>query len=358
MTNVRAPKILRIIPELRNYHVAHDRLIADSDTYYFTRKYDMVGDIPSTIRRISFLRLLKVALFGSHAQLVIWEPLWVRLLPKHLLVVGAWKLGGVRRPVVSYAMENNDIPSLIAGRRQVPASIVRAFTVLIGRYIRMSYARLAYASDGARKTYESLNGVGRVTSTTIPNLPARASLVVASGQPNSVIMIANLERRKGTEIIMREWPKVEAVAPTAHLTIIGAGPEQHKVEEWASRRTASRAYLGPLAHADALKRVADASVLVLPSVREGRWREQIGLPIHEGLVHGLTIVTTDETGLADLLLAAGHEVVPVCDIQDEFGGAILRAITSPLDRHQVLESLPAIDGRIEANSWLTAMANK
>jgi glycosyltransferase involved in cell wall biosynthesis len=41
------------------------------------------------------------------------------------------------------------------------------------------------------------------------------------------------------------------------------------------------------------------AVVVMPSVRLRRWREQIGLPLVEGLAHGCRVVTTTETGLAE-----------------------------------------------------------
>jgi glycosyltransferase involved in cell wall biosynthesis len=42
-----------------------------------------------------------------------------------------------------------------------------------------------------------------------------------------------------------------------------------------------------------------SAVVAMPSVRRPGWREQIGLPLVEGLTHGCRVVTTTETGLAD-----------------------------------------------------------
>jgi glycosyltransferase involved in cell wall biosynthesis len=42
-----------------------------------------------------------------------------------------------------------------------------------------------------------------------------------------------------------------------------------------------------------------SAVVAMPSVRRPGWREQIGLPLVEGLTHGCRVVTTAETGLAD-----------------------------------------------------------
>jgi glycosyltransferase involved in cell wall biosynthesis len=95
-----------------------------------------------------------------------------------------------------------------------------------------------------------------------------------------------------------------------------------------------------------------SAVLVLLSQPIGGWREQIGLPILEGLSHGCEVVATSETGVADWLAARGHAVVPpgagpevVADRLDE---ALRRAPT----RRGSLSDLPRTDQRLAADRWL------
>lgn len=352
-------RILRLIPELRNYHVANRDDLAPSDTFYFQRKYDLAGDIPDTFEQVGFARALRLAGSGRYTQLVIWEPLWVRLLPKHGLIVLMWKLGSLRqRPVLSFAMENNDLNSLMSGARPLPRWAVASFAWCVGNYIRFAYGRIAYASDGARRSYEQLPGVPRVTSTTVPNLPARRSLQPGDPVPGSVVMVARMEPRKGVGAVMRSWPAVEKANPEARLRIVGAGPESEEVARWAAESPKTREFLGQQSHESVMRLVAESEVLVLPSVRDGRWREQIGLPIHEGLLNGLTIVTTDETGLAEWLSARGHHVVPVTRIDETLAGAVLDALASPLPRDAVVAQLPERDARVVADLWLTGVSDE
>ncbi|MGW9586181.1 glycosyltransferase family 4 protein [Microbacterium sp. NPDC055455] len=351
-------RTLRLIPELRNYHIANRDDLSPSDTFYFERKYDLVGEIPDTFQQVAFRRALRLALSGRYTQLVMWEPLWVRLLPKHGIVILAWKLGTIRRrPVLSFAMENNSLASLMTGGRSLPRWAVAAFGWVLGSYIRFAYARIAYASDGARRNYERLPGVRQITSTTIPNLPARGPLSAADGAPGTVVMVARMESRKGTGVIVQAWPEVEKANPDARLRIVGSGPDSDLISRWAAESPDTREFLGAQAHESVMRIVADAQVLVLPSVRDGRWREQIGLPIHEALLNGLTVVTTDETGLADWLASRGHYVVPMQAVVDALPAAILGALNSPISRHEVVSQLPDRDARVVADLWLTGASN-
>ena len=68
--------------------------------------------------------------------------------------------------------------------------------------------------------------------------------------------------------------------------------------------------------------LASSAVVVMPSVRRPGWREQIGLPLVEGLAHGCRVVTTTETGLAD-------------DVRDH----PLVTLTAPGDPHDLAAGL-------------------
>lgn len=353
---LRTPQsTLRLIPELRNYHVALAPALRSSESFYFDRKYDLDGDEPAGFERITLTGALRRVLSRRYTELVIWEPLWVRMLPRHVLLVLAWRLRTLRaRPVMSYAMENNDLRSLMVGRGAIPKWVVRTFAMILGVYLRATYSRFAYASEGSAAIYRALPFVSSIASSVIPNLPQRRELVKRGARGGPVVMVARMEARKGTDVIMRAWPEVEAALPAARIVVIGGGPEEEAMAAWAKERSASRSFLGALPHHRVLEQVADASVLVLPSVRDGRWREQIGLPIHEALMNGLTVVTTDETGLAQMLSHAGHIVVPAAHVLEQLPAALQQAITAPLPREDVVSILPDEDGRVLADRWMRA----
>ncbi|TIH35581.1 glycosyltransferase [Subtercola vilae] len=355
---------IRIIPELRNYHVASLSEMAPAATYYFLKKYDLdTSTIPSTVNQVSLKQLLGIVARSDASVLEIWEPLWMRLLHKHIAVSLVYKLSRPlkwrRREVVSYAMENNDIPLLMTGSNKTPAAVSAFFRFALGAYLRAIYSRIAYASEGAQISYFTAPGVSKIQHRLFENLPQRPTANdVAEHTALHVVLLARMEVRKGTDIIMAAWPAVERALPGAHLSAIGGGPESAQMQQWCAEAESSRSYLGEMAHADAMRVVATASVLVLPSIREGRWREQIGLPIHEGLLAGLTIVTTDETGLADWLNARGHSVVATDRLPESLSDGLLLGLQHPLAPHEVIDSLPLEEARIAANHWLNSYSKE
>jgi glycosyltransferase involved in cell wall biosynthesis len=74
-----------------------------------------------------------------------------------------------------------------------------------------------------------------------------------------------------------------------------------------------------------------SAVVAMPSIRLPRWREQIGLPLVEGLAHGCRVVTTTETGLADDL--RGHPLVTLTTPGDaaSLADGLRRAMDPPDD---------------------------
>jgi glycosyltransferase involved in cell wall biosynthesis len=89
---------------------------------------------------------------------------------------------------------------------------------------------------------------------------------------------------------------------------------------------------------------------VLPSQPSATWREQVGLPIVEGLSYGCTIVTTTETGLAGWLSEHGHRVVAADADDGELAAAVAAALLNPVE--DVVASLPDHDGRLAADAWM------
>ena len=94
---------------------------------------------------------------------------------------------------------------------------------------------------------------------------------------------------------------------------------------------------------------------MLPSQPRPRWREQVGLPIVEGLGRGCLVVTTSETGLAEWLTAHGHYVVSPPDDAAAFSDALSRAIADTRSPMSVVADLPAVDGRAAAEAWMLTL---
>lgn len=349
---------IRVVPELRAVHVERHRLGSPADLLYLGENYDLAGTaLAPGIHKVSLAGALRRFASTTATTLEVPEPLWMRFWPKHVLLAAGFKVAGVLRGrphrVVTYAMENNDIETLIGGRAGAPRWLVRVAATVIGITARGTIDRICFATEDARATYARLPGIRAVDQAVSLELPCPAAHRVGA-QPKTCVFVGVLEERKGVRQLMEAWSAVEKLEPDARLVLVGPGPLQQEVAAWAAASPRTRHVLGRLPHARAATILQAGSVLVAPSIPDGRWKEQVGLPVKEALAAGLTVVTTRQTGLADWLADHGHEVVDhgVDRFAARLAFAIARALRAPLDREQVRASLPARDGRLCADAWL------
>lgn len=350
---------MRIVPELRAAHIRRHRDGTPADLLYLGENYDLAGtDLADGIHRVTLARALRALWRTDATVLEVPEPLWMRFLPKQMLLTLWFRLGGRlrrrRREVCIYAMENNDLTTLVTGRQGGSQLLTAVVGAIVGGYMAVTVDRICYASEDARRTYHDLPFVARVEYRVIAELP---SVTESAGAPTprSAVFVGALERRKGVVELMQAWQCVESLVPGAQLTMIGPGPLSSLVSEWAARSPSTRHYAGRLTHAAVADAIASRQVLVCPSVPDGRWKEQIALPIKEALARGLSVVTTRQTGLAPWLEQRGHEVVELDaaqPFQARLARAIARSLWSPLDPDEVRGSLPQLDGRLAADAWL------
>lgn len=351
-------QFLRVLPELRASQI-EDYLSGGrkGDVIYFSRHYDLGRtEIPSEFHSATLIQAMKRVLNSDAQTFELPEPMWARYAIHTVALAVMWRINSLRRGRSSrarlYAIENND-PLVALMGRPVPSAMRAVLAAALGLLILVSYERIAYGSDGAKKAYESLPFVSSITNDTFLELPARTTgLPIKTSKGTKAIFIGNLEARKGLPALLDAWPQVEGHDPTYHLTVVGAGPMEQQVTRWAASNPSSRSFLGRVEHSEIDALLDEADVVIVPSERDGRWREQIGLPIVEGLSRGLTIVTTDETGLASWLRAAGHVVVASPSAPAPLSRGVLSALSDPLPKQRVIDSLPHEEGRVKAAHWL------
>jgi glycosyltransferase involved in cell wall biosynthesis len=349
---------IRVLPELRAVQVAQERLMVPAETWYFALNYDMEGtQIPEWFVRVGKAQAVW-RIFKTRAEtLEVPEPLWVRFLPTNLLIVVAWRLSGFarfrKRRARTYAIENNDVVAAVFGSRLPPAPLQRLTMIGIGAMIRLFYERIVFGTPGALAAYRQLPFLGGVDTSVILGVPTPVRTGSSpQSEPMSAIFVGQLEPRKGVRPLMEAWPLVEVEEPSARLVVVGTGPMSAEVVNWVAERPASRSYLGQIPYQGVHEVIASSSVIIAPSQRSGRWREQIGLPIEEGLSLGLTIVSTSETGLADWLAEHGHHVVDPSADAATLAAEIASALRAPLEQSDVLTSLATEHARIAADRWL------
>lgn len=352
---------IRILPELRSAQIERGFVTTPCRVLYFGKNFDLgATKIPSNYERVNLWRAC-LALFSSRTTVLeTAEPLWVRFLPTNMALIAAWKLGGLvrrtRRFTVCFAIENNDVDDVLFGQVRASSGLRRFARTLLSFWIKRTFDRIAFGTDGAEQTYGSLALDSRTSTQVWVDLPARQQVMLPGSDGANAIFVGQLEARKGLYELMAQWPSVEANIASAKLTIVGDGELNDVVRSWCDVVPSRRIMIGRLEHSLVLGVIAKNSVLVAPSIRSGRWREQIGLPIVEALSLGLTIVTTDETGLAPWLAEQGHTVLSAETLAETLATSVSAALAEPLDRNRVLSSLPAVAERIRSDVWIHSIA--
>jgi len=163
-----------------------------------------------------------------------------------------------------------------------------------------SHMRAQFAEYRDKLFFVPENGIARslcVADSRSPETSAKLELIFVGG----------LVRRKACYIGLR------AAAPLlrsdlARFTIIGDGPERSRLEELVKSLEIEKAvsFRGWLSHAEVLKRLRSADVVVLPAIREGG-----GGVVFEALASGTVPLILDHGGPGDIVHPeVGYKVPP------------------------------------------------
>jgi glycosyltransferase involved in cell wall biosynthesis len=163
-----------------------------------------------------------------------------------------------------------------------------------------SHMRVEFAEHHDKLFFIPENGIARSLCTPDARDPEPDAKL-------ELIFVGGLVRRKACYIGLR------AAAPLlrsnlARFTIIGDGPERNSLEELARSLGIEKAVFFPgwLDHAEVLRRLRAADVVVLPAIREGG-----GGVVFEGLASGSVPVILDYGGPGDIVHPeVGYKVAP------------------------------------------------
>lgn len=179
--------------------------------------------------------------------------------------------------------------------------------------LRRTFARLpdVYVTYGSRAScYLRSLGVGRLRIVTSCNTvdvrrvwqrvsELRSSRLKSRSAGRSVrfLYVGQLRRRKGVHNLLRAF--AEADMEHSELTIVGYGPERHRLERMSSKLCPDRvSWAGAVNSLDGVcEHYAASDVLVVPSLREV-W----GLVVNEGLAAGLYTIASSRAGASDDLI--------------------------------------------------------
>lgn len=140
----------------------------------------------------------------------------------------------------------------------------------------------------------------RVPTVWVPNAsPAPPTISACRPDQLTLVFAGRLEPEKGIFRFVEMLPGDFA----GRLVIVGDGVDRPRLERLIrDRNIAHQVELtGRLPHAEAIKQIASAHVLVLPS----RWDENYPLSIAEALAMQTNVLVTDRGGMREIVLDAG-----------------------------------------------------
>lgn len=352
----------RVYGNLRTAHLERFARMVPADVLFTRTRYDYdetaaaPGTRPVRLSRIGVVRHL---LTHRYRAVELNEPLaanrWLDVAAQLVAIRLRSGLGRRRTRVSAYCIGYSDPAAEAVDKRPwLPFPLARLTTRVMANVLVRGMDRLAFGTTGCRDLYTGYVGRRALEpkSALFEALPAPCDCPsVPAVESAPLLFVGAFQERKGIRQLMAAWEVLHAAHPDQRLHLVGKGTLLDEVTAWAAPRPEVELDVDPpRPHIHAALRQAKA--LVLLSQRVGAWREQIGLPIVEGLQHGLEIVTTSETGLAPWLDAHGHVVVGPQDTPASVAAGIRRALTSGRSRAELLSELPDTDRRIAADRWM------
>jgi glycosyltransferase involved in cell wall biosynthesis len=201
------------------------------------------------------------------------------------------------------------VPVRIGNRREINPDKTAA-TIAIQRAAYTCAHRIVANSNAAAERLQA-EGVPAAKISVVrngldlerfPPAPRRAA-------PRRVVIVANLRREKGHDVLIDAAPDVLRRFPDARFDVVGAGPELNALLDRARNRGVAHAFAFLGHREDVADRLAASDIFVLPSRSEASPNALLeamaaGLPVIASAVGGVPeIVDDDRTGL---LVKAGN----------------------------------------------------
>ncbi|SNR41498.1 glycosyltransferase [Blastococcus mobilis] len=355
-----ATRRVRVYGSVRSAQLERFRTMTPALVLHRERRYDFdaaLADGPSPVRQLGRLATVLHLLRTPYDAVELNEPLMVHRWGSVAAQVAAVRLRAVltrRRPTVgAYCIDITDPADRLALDRRLPHPLARWLSRRVLSFVVGGMDRLAFGTEGSRRLLEEYVDPATVAARArmFPALPQPCDCPPGPGpDPTTVLFVGAFKERKGIRQLLAAWDEL----PPGHglrLRLVGKGELLPDVHAWAAGRDDVELVVDPpRAEIHALLR--RAHVLVLLSQRSGWWREQVGLPLLEGLAHGCEVVTTDETGIAGWLAEHGHTVVPAHAPARQVAEAIGVAAAASRSADEVRAALPRTDTRIDADHWL------
>lgn len=354
---------VRLYDFIRTAHLERLAEMAPADVLYRAQRYDYDESLvpadrpPRRMGRVATVRhLLRTPYDYAEVNEPLLRPRWWDLVAQIAALRVRGRLTGQRPVIGAYCIGLRDPVASHRGRKRLPPALDEIYVRAMLRWLVGRMDRLAFGTAASREALEKYADPHLVAERAcyFPAVPAACDCLDQHDEqpePGRLLFVGAFDERKGIEHLLRWWEQVPAIAPDARLHLVGKGALADTVAAWAADRADVELTIDP--PRDEIHRAyRRAGAVVLLSQRVGDWREQVGLPIVEGLAHGCRIVTTRESGIADWLAEHGHTVLDPATDPATGARALAAAAMREPDRAAVLAALPDRDSRFVADDWL------
>jgi glycosyltransferase involved in cell wall biosynthesis len=366
----RVPKTLPGPRHARYYQTARtahlERLEDKEATWFFYSAIradfdtELAASLPY-VQRVSALDVVRMVMIHRINILEVPEPLAIALWPHLFYIQGALaitnRLGLSRTTVVSYAIENYPTDSKLTEFTRIPRIVSRAIVKLAASFLIRTSSRIVFGTQDAADLYRSFAPRALDSRPAMSSLswalPSPLGLAPENAAPHTLVFLGTFEDRKGIDRLMTAWPKVLDILPSSELTLLGKSGRIEDVREFAGKFDSVTLREDP-PRGEIFDVLAKSKSLILFSQPSRGWKEQVGLPIVEALSVGCEIISSDQTGIHGWLNAHGHSVVAWDSSDEVLVAGIVKALTTPRSRTDVLRDLPDEDGRALADGIMFA----
>ncbi len=136
----------------------------------------------------------------------------------------------------------------------------------------------------------------------VPNgidLPQQRAIVKSAHRPKTVLFLGRIHRKKGIDILVEAWSKLEDKFPDWHLNIVGPlsnNDYAKKLQRMIDGGKLARAKLaGPLYGASKSNAYVEADLFILPTLNDN-----FAMTVAEALAHGTPVISTKGAPWRDL----------------------------------------------------------
>lgn len=179
---------------------------------------------------------------------------------------------------------------------------IELFRVPYARSIFKNIAAMTAVSETAARFVRDWSGQEVTIVPNYINLDFYGAAKRGKRDPNTILYIGRLEKRKGVKYLLRAFAELAERDSKVKLIIAGDGSERLRLEDWVNVYEVPRvSFLGAVTEEKKLELLSKAAVFCTPAI----YGESFGVVLLEAMAAGLPTVAGDNDGYACVMKDRG-----------------------------------------------------